>query len=326
MANNVEKFLEHASVETVDVGLDVNTTSLEEFVDTVISMQDCILYGPPGTSKTYYIDKLAGELGDKLGSIQIIQFHSNYSYEEFIDGIVPDVDNGGFKYETGVFFDFCEIAKAPENKDKICAFIIDEINRANVTAVFGEVMNLMENKGIRKMQTAKQRKEFYIPDNVVIIGTMNTADKTLAKLDFALRRRFRFLPVYPSKVTLHEMIAANGFESDLGLSVDDYVDCFEILNAKIRKNNQLGKEMTIGHVLWTKRHNDKTPYSQNDIASVFRESIFPQIENYCGANRELLGHLVGLSLRDKIIYGYKIDDEEIIDYLVGLKNSKAGDE
>ena len=304
----------------------LNNITLDDFVTTVKAKKDCILFGPPGTSKTYYVDKLGEKLGNLLGEMQVIQFHANYSYEEFIDGIVPDVDNNGFKYKTGVFYDFCERAKDAKNKDKICVFVIDEINRANVTAVFGEVMNLMENKGVRKMITSKQRKEFYIPSNVVIVGTMNTADKTLAKLDFALRRRFRFLPVYPSKETLHEMVAAKGFSNEITLSIDDYVECFEILNFKIRKNPQLGKEMTLGHVLWTRRDADDNEYSLNDLASVFKESIFPQLESYCGANRELLGSLVGPVIRDKIILGYDISNDEIINFLSGLRNSKAGEE
>lgn len=325
MKNNVEKFLEYSSVDKIDTNVKLCNTSLDELVATVKRKQDCILFGPPGTSKTYYVNNLKEKLGDTLGKMQIIQFHANYSYEEFIDGIVPDVENGGFKYQTGIFFDFCEDAKRSENMGKICPFIIDEINRANITAVFGEVMNLMENKGKRKTFTAKQRKEFSIPENVVIIGTMNTADKTLAKLDFAFRRRFRFLPVYPSKEILHKMVAANGFNQDIPLSIDEYTDCFEILNAKIRKSNQLGKEMTIGHVLWTRKDNSNSQYTSNDIASIFRESVFPQLESYCGNNKELLGSLLGTYIRDKLIYGYYISDADVIDFLVGLKNSKAGE-
>lgn len=325
MPNKVKQFLEQASLEKVYIGLKNNSISLKDFVDVVLSKQDCILFGPPGTSKTYYVDKLAEKLGDKVGLFQIIQFHANYSYDEFIDGIVPDIDKGGFKYETGVFYNFCQEAQNPPNKEKICVFVIDEINRANVTSVFGEVMNLIENKGVRIMKTAKQRKIFFVPDNVVIVGTMNTADKTLAKLDFALRRRFRFLPVYPSKYALHEMIAACGFDADINISVDDYVDCFEILNSKIRRNNQLGKEMMIGHVLWTRRTNSLSLYTVSDIGSIFRESIFPQLESYCGANRDLLGNLVGTAIRDKLVYRYAISDDEILNYLSILKNSKAGE-
>lgn len=322
MPNEVQEFLNHAAYERISISNEMINTSLEELKNAITNHQDCILYGPPGTSKTYLIDHLSNCLGEKLGLSKIVQFHSNYSYEEFIEGVVPDPDNNGFKYESGVFFQFCQEA---ENipADKICLFVIDEINRANVTAVFGEVLNLMENKGTRKLLTAKRHLEFCIPPNVVIIGTMNTADKTLAKLDFAFRRRFRFLAVFPSKTVLHQMISSVGISEDVGISVDDYITCFEVLNAKILKHPLLGKNLTLGHVLWTRKEIAGAPYSIQEIGRIFRETIFPQIENYCGSNKDVLGSLLGPELRDKVIYGYNISDEEIICFLSSLKNSRV---
>lgn len=155
MSDSVKEFLEQAEFEEVDMRNSVNSASLNQIVDTIKNKKDCILYGPPGTSKTFMVDSLAKELGEKLGMIETIQFHTNYSYEEFIEGIVPDVASGGFKYETGVFFDFCNQASNTEFNNKTCVFVIDEINRANVTAVFGEVMYLMEDKGKRHLKTSK---------------------------------------------------------------------------------------------------------------------------------------------------------------------------
>lgn len=327
MPDTVQEFLSHASFEQVSIKNKIANTSLKQLVDAVRHKQDCILYGPPGTSKTYMIDHLKDSLGDDIGKFQVVQFHSNYSYEEFIEGIVPDTINGGFKYELGVFSQFCEDAKAIflEKPENLCIFVIDEINRANVTSVFGEVMNLIENKGQRKLTTAKTHREFYIPKNVVIIGTMNTADKTLAKLDFAFRRRFRFLSVFPSKESLHKMVASVGFDLSIGISVDEYIDCFEILNAKILKHPQLGKNLTLGHVLWARKNSAGEPYTKAEIGRIFKETILPQIENYCGSNRDVLGSLLGTELRDKVIYGYEISDDEIIEFLKGLKNSKVVD-
>lgn len=219
-------------------------------------------------------------------------------------------------------FDFCVEAAKDENKDKLCLFIIDEINRANVTAVFGEVMYLMENKGKRTLKTPKQKLDFTVPENVVIVGTMNTADKTLAKLDFAFRRRFRFMAVYPSDTTLHLMLSQAGFDTNVGISIEDYVECFRILNAKITKHPLLGKNLTLGHVLWVRKNDLITSYSREDIGRIFKETILPQIESYCGLNRDVLNSLLGPKLRDKLIYGYDIADDEIIDYLSGLKNSR----
>lgn len=322
MPSSVEQFLSQAEYEDVDISNKIANTSIEQLIEAVIKCQDCILFGPPGTSKTFMIDSLAQKLGDKLGMMKIVQFHTNYSYEEFVEGIVPDVERGGFKYETGVFYDFCVDAAKDENKDKLCLFVIDEINRANVTAVFGEVMYLMENKGERALKTSKQKLDFTIPKNVVIVGTMNTADKTLAKLDFAFRRRFRFMAVYPSDIALHMMLSQASFEASVGISIEDYIECFKILNAKITKHPLLGKNLTLGHVLWVRKNNLTTPYSREDIGRIFRETILPQIESYCGLNRDLLNNLLGPKLRDKLIYGYDIEDDEIIDYLSGLKNSR----
>lgn len=323
MPNTVEQFLQKADYSEIDIGNKIENTNIEQLIDAVRNHHDCILFGPPGTSKTFMIDSLAAELGDDLGMINIIQFHTGFSYEEFIEGIVPDVEKGGFKYESGVFLKFCLDAAADQYKDKICLFVIDEINRANVTAVFGEVMYLMENKGKRILKTAKQKINFTIPENVVIVGTMNTADKTLSKLDFAFRRRFRFLAVYPSDEVLHTIISQATFDSEVGLSLDEYVDCFNILNAKITRHPLLGKNLTLGHVLWIRKNDMVRPYKKEDIGKIFTETIFPQIESYCGSNKEILGTLLGPKLRDKIIYGYAIENDEVIDFLSGLKNSKV---
>lgn len=323
MPNAVEEFLQHSTYEEVDLSYKIANTTIDQVVEAVLNKQDCILYGPPGTSKTYMIDKLSEKLADKLGLFEVIQFHANYSYEEFIEGIVPDVGNGGFKFETGTFYNFCRKALEEQYRDKISVFVIDEINRANVTAVFGEVMNLMEDKGQRKLKTSKQHLDFCIPSNVVIVGTMNTADKTLAKLDFAFRRRFRFLSVYPSSEILHTLISASSFSESLGISIEDYIDCFNILNAKITKHPLLGKDLTLGHVLWMRKDTSENPYTKEDIGKIFRETIFPQIESYCGSNRDILGSLLGPELRDRIIFGYEITDDVVIEFLSGLKNSKV---
>lgn len=322
MKNSIQEFLDHASWDHIDIKNRMVNTSIDDLYEAILQRQDCILYGPPGTSRTFLIDSLPKQLGDNLGLLKVIQFHSNYSYKEFIEGIVPDPQNNGFKYESGVFFQFCEEAKHISN-EKICLFVIDEINRANVTAVFGEVLNLIEKKGIRKTYTAKRHIEFSIPPNVIIIGTMNTADKTLAKLDFAFRRRFRFLAVFPSSEHLHKMVSSVGILENVGITVDDYVTCFEVLNAKILKHPLLGKNLTLGHVLWTRKNSSKEAYSKKDIGRIFKETIFPQIENYCGSNKDVLGVLLGTDLRDKVIYGYEISDDEIISYLSSLKNSKV---
>ena len=111
MPDSVKTFLSHASYEKVKTGNVVSTSDENDVIEAIINKQDCILFGPPGTSKTYMIDRIHEYLGDKTGLVKIVQFHANYTYEEFIEGIVPDTDKGGFKIEPGVFYKFCEDAK-----------------------------------------------------------------------------------------------------------------------------------------------------------------------------------------------------------------------
>lgn len=319
MPNGVEEFLTYADYTEPVIQEELANTDINRLIETVLAGSDCILYGPPGTSKTYMINQLKDQLGTSIDEFEIVQFHANYSYDEFIEGIVPDVVNGGFKYQSGSFFDFCDVAKS---KEKLCIFVIDEINRANITAVFGEVMNLIEDKGQRVLKTSKRKLSFTIPKNVVIVGTMNTADKSLAKLDFALRRRFRFLPVYPSQSILSTLMASRGIAENVGITLDEYIKCFSVINAKIIRHPLLGKELTLGHILWLPKASGDQPYSADEICTVFREMIFPQLENYCGANKDTLGSLLGVKIRDKVVNGFEISNEDALEFLNSIKNSQ----
>ena len=254
----IDEFLKRAEYYTVENPNTFDNTDLTKLIECILEHNDSILFGPPGTGKTYLIDCVKDEIDklNKLGLFQEIQFHSNYSYDDFIEGIVPDVKTGGFEYRKGIFFTFLEKAKQIqlEDKNKICLFAIDEINRADITSVFGEIMNLIEDKGKRQLTTAKTHTEITVPSNVVIIGTMNTADRTLSKIDFALRRRFKFLAVYPNEQALYEMIAENGgIDSSVGITLEEYIKSFNVLNTKITRSPLLGKNLTLGHVLWVRK-------------------------------------------------------------------------
>ncbi len=161
-----------------------------------------ILYGPPGTGKTFVAERLARHLiGGGDGFWDLVQFHPAYAYEDFIQGIRPKTtDGGGLSYPTipGRFLEFCEKAKGHDR----CVLIIDEINRANLARVFGELMYLLEYRD-QKVPLAGGGT-LRIPENVRVIGTMNTADRSIALVDHALRRRFAFLALYPNYDVLRD--------------------------------------------------------------------------------------------------------------------------
>ena len=180
---------------------------VERWVRAIERKRQAIFYGPPGTGKTFVSEKLAKHIvGSGNGIMEIVQFHPSFAYEDFMQGLRPKaISGGGLEYVMvpGRFKDFCERAK---NCSGISVLIIDEINRANLSRVLGEVMYLLEYRS-RSVPLASGGR-FQIPDNVRIIGTMNTADRSIALVDHALRRRFAFLRLYPDYEILrkyHEM-------------------------------------------------------------------------------------------------------------------------
>ena len=170
---------------------------LKRLIRTLERKQQIILTGCPGSGKTYLADKLAQYLTSETnGLIDIIQFHPAYNYEDFMQGLRPiadDQNNLTYKVVSGRFLEFCEQAR---NCQGNCVLIIDEINRANLAAVFGELMYLLEYRD-RHIKLAGSRELFSIPKNVYLIGTMNTADRSIALVDHALRRRFAFIELRP---------------------------------------------------------------------------------------------------------------------------------
>jgi hypothetical protein len=181
----------------------------QTWIDAIRRKGQLIFYGPPGTGKTFLAEQLATYLiGGGRGWRQLIQFHPAYSYEDFVQGLRPTVhDDGGLRYELvpGHFRRFCKQARRLDETDT-CVLIIDEINRANLASVFGELMYLLEYRE-RAIPLAAGERPFSIPRNVKIIGTMNTADRSIALVDHALRRRFAFIhlpPLYDSLIHYHQ--------------------------------------------------------------------------------------------------------------------------
>jgi 5-methylcytosine-specific restriction protein B len=184
---------------------------LQTWIAALERKKQAVLYGPPGTGKTFVAQELAKHLiGGGTGFSELVQFHPAYEYEDFMIGIRPEETKSGgltYKPQAGRFLDFCDRAR---REPGLCVLIIDEINRANLARVFGELMYLLEYRD-QEIPLAGGRR-LRIPKNVRIIGTMNTADRSIALVDHALRRRFAFLELSPKYEVLERFHANTGFE------------------------------------------------------------------------------------------------------------------
>lgn len=246
----------------------------------VLRKKNIILQGAPGVGKTFSAKKLAYSIIGKKNENRIcmVQFHQNYSYEDFIMGYRPN-DSGGFELQSGVFFNFCERCK--ENPDKPYFFIIDEINRGNLSKIFGELLMLIETdkRGEKhKLNLVYGGTAFYIPENLHIIGMMNTADRSLAMIDYALRRRFSFYTMQPA----FENADQNGFGAyTQDISCDLYhsvITKIRELNDTIRKDSTLGKGFEIGHSYFAPEN--KSDIDDEWVRGVVEYEIIPLIEEY----------------------------------------------
>lgn len=208
----------------------------------MLRKKNIILQGAPGVGKTYAAERLAYSImGEKDTSrVMVIQFHQSYSYEDFIMGYRPN-DNG-FVLAKGPFYNFCKDA---EHDDREYFFIIDEINRGNLSKIFGELLMLIENdKRGKEVRLLYSDEQFSVPRNVHIIGMMNTADRSLAMIDYALRRRFAFFefePAFKSEgfITYQASIANRKFDSLINTVVE--------MNKVICEDASLGSGFRIGH-------------------------------------------------------------------------------
>lgn len=205
--------------------------------------KNIILQGAPGVGKTFAAKRLAySMMGVKdIDRVMMVQFHQSYSYEDFIMGFRPSATS--FELKKGPFYNFCKKAEIDSDNDYF--FIIDEINRGNLSKIFGELFMLIENdkRGI-ELQLLYSDEKFAVPANVHIIGMMNTADRSLAMLDYALRRRFAFFDIKPGFETegFRKYRVSIDYEK-----FDKLVSCVEVLNVDISKDETLGEGFCIGH-------------------------------------------------------------------------------
>lgn len=263
----------------------------EDKYDSLVSLlknkKNLILQGAPGVGKTFAAKRLAySMMGVKdEDRIELIQFHQNYSYEDFMMGYKPN--DTGFKLKYGVFYQFCQ--KAANQPQKDFFFIIDEINRGNLSKIFGELLMLIE-KAYRGKQAklAYNGMKFAVPENLYIIGMMNTADRSLAMIDYALRRRFCFYDMTPGFDT-------DGFrahQKKIGSpKLDKIIEVIKDLNREIIEDNSLGKGFCIGHSYFCEHENDT---DDSWVDEVVEYDIIPTLCEYWFDDTDKFDKWVGI--------------------------------
>jgi hypothetical protein len=274
MANEMNDFMN---------GLFLTPKKFSEILISFKSKKNLILQGPPGTGKSFVAKRLAyALLGSKDDSrIESIQFHQSYSYEDFMQGYRPKEDGEGFNLKDGVFYRFCK--KASQDSTSNYIFIIDEINRGNLSKIFGEVMLLIESDkrgpdwGVSLTYSNEKSSKFHIPPNLFILGMMNTADRSLAMVDYALRRRFVFKDIEPG------ILSPQFYDYLQGMDVEEsVVHKIQLkigeLNKKIETSNDLGAGFRIGHSFFVP--NGKILDSRAWYRSVIENEIAPLLREY----------------------------------------------
>lgn len=261
---------------------------LEELKRVVEDKGQIIFVGPPGTGKTYVAQKFAKLLaeGDEA-RVELIQFHPSYEYEEFMEGIRPESKETGegtqvvsYPVRAGAFKRFCEKARGSEDK---WVMIIDEINRGNIAKIFGQLLYLLEYRD-SKVVLPYSTQSFSIPSNVFILGTMNTADRSIALVDFALRRRFHFVHMSADRAVLERYLERNPGATGKALAYFDRAN-----EAIDDPHYQIGFSYFM-----------RPGLNESDIELIWRYSVFPYLQEYHFDDPDRLDQLTWEAVRDRV--------------------------
>ena len=275
-----------------------NNITAETLYQLLMASKQVILYGAPGTSKSH----ITNEIKNKFVSSKLIQFHASLTYEQFIGGVSVN-DKGSFTNKAGVFLEFCEEARKYESdQSQKFLLIIDEINRGNVSKIFGETILTLDREYIADLVSpidckGNIIKKFSIPSNIYIIATMNSADRSIAKIDYAIRRRFAFVKFYPN----YELISAISNYSNLPeIKVDVLLKSINLKIFNVLKD----ENMLLGHAYfipkWAIGSDNKIIWSPEVLKLLFNYYILPIIEEYTYGNSRFLANILGRALPTRI--------------------------
>jgi 5-methylcytosine-specific restriction protein B len=267
-------------------GVFLSRDELISIVDRLREKKAIIIQGAPGVGKTFIARKLAFALMEEQDKnrIESIQFHQSYSYDDFVRGYRPlPGQSGRFGLQNGIFFDFCE--KARNDPDREYVFIIDEINRGNLSQIFGELLMLIESDKRGKeysVQLAYRREnepKFYIPEKVYLVGLMNQADRSLAMVDYALRRRFSFITLEPQfgSDVFTKWLEDRSMNKDL---IDLIVNKMSALNKVIREDTLLGENYQVGHSFFCPKGDNFKDLDIDWYSGIIKTEIIPLLKEY----------------------------------------------